>query len=342
MVPQYACFRQKGGELMYPRPESVTMRKKSYEPDNAQRLPEVDGQPDFPPKDLEAFIHRQGIIGQNDAVKTASLICYRHFVQGCPSVNLFCGPTGCGKTEIWRILSTEYPEIRIFDSSNLTNEGWKGTNKISYHFRALSPENSKRAILVMDEFDKLLEPKQSGNMNVTENVQNELLKLFDHDVLFFGPEQPNDEPLTVDCRNVSVVLLGAFENLMKAKSKAPVRMGFDGVQTQALHYGTADISLDDLLNHTLIRAEIAGRIDRVVSMKPLAAEDYLRILMNYLEKLMKRTGHTITIDPAVLASIAQRAVEKSLGARWAFHQINQIYDDLVYENPFSSCYYYPP
>ena len=292
------------------------------------------------PKELEKFIHDHGIIGQDKAVKTAALILYRHFIQHCASVNLFCGPTGSGKTQIWRMLAAESPYIRIFDSSTLTNEGWRGTNKMSYQFRAIAPELREHAILVFDEFDKLLEPKTSGDMNVTETLQNELLKLFDHDVLFYGPERNDDRPLTVDCKNVSIVLLGAFEHLLNAKSTVHASVGFGREQRRNISYDDIDITVNDLLSHTLIRPEIAGRIDRIVSMKPLDRHDYCRILLRYVDDLSHRTGTNITIDLDTLSDIADSAVKMPLGARWAIHRINSIVDEMVYDDPFETCYVY--
>ena len=297
--------------------------------------------PDMAPKELEAFIHEKGIIGQDRAVKTAALILYRHFCMNSPSVNLFCGPTGSGKTQIWRILAAEFPFIRIFDSSSLTNEGWRGSNKLSYHFRAMHPAIREKSILVFDEFDKLLEPKSTTGMNVTETIQNELLKLFDHDILFYGPENANDEPMTIDCRNISVILLGAFEKLLKSKSTAHAAVGFGAQQRgKTLTYAETEITLDDLLAHTEIRPEIAGRIDRVVSMNPLTVQDHYRILLKYVDSIKQRTGTNVTIDPAVLQKIAASAVNISLGARWAIHRVNAIIDDMVYDNPFETNYVY--
>ena len=297
--------------------------------------------PDMAPKELEAFIHEKGIVGQDRAVKTTALILYRHFCMNSPSVNLFCGPTGSGKTQIWRILAAEFPFIRIFDSSSLTNEGWRGSNKLSYHFRAMHPAIREKSILVFDEFDKLLEPKATTGMNVTETIQNELLKLFDHDILFYGPENNNDEPLTVNTRNVSVVLLGAFEKLLKSKSSVNVAVGFGAQQRgKNLTYADTEITLDDLLKHTEIRPEIAGRIDRIVSMDPLTVQDHYRILLKYVDSIKHRTGTNVTIDPFVLQQIAASAVNISLGARWAIHRVNAIIDDMVYDNPFETNYVY--
>lgn len=297
--------------------------------------------PDMAPRELERFIHDHGVVGQDAAVKTAALICYRHFSMNCASVSLFAGPTGSGKTQIWRTLAAEFPYIHIFDSSNLSNEGWRGSNKISYQFRAMHPGIREHCILVFDEFDKLLEPKFSGDMNVSESIQNELLRIFDHDVLYFGPERGDDQPLTINARGVSCVLLGAFDNLIKAKSRAPVSLGFGGTpKGTTLGYDTTEITVDDLMRYTQIRSEIAGRIDRITCLKPLNSMDYYRILLKHVDDLCHKTGSTITIDPVKLQAIAAEAVQRPLGARWAIAQVSKIIDDLVYDDPFETNYVY--
>lgn len=299
--------------------------------------------PDMAPRELEKFIHKHGVIGQDAAVKTAALICYRHFTMNCASVSLFCGPTGSGKTHTWRVLAKLFPHyIHIFDASNLTNEGWKGSNKISYQFRSIHPATREHCIIVFDEFDKLLEPKISGDMNVSESLQNELLRLFDHDTLFFGPERNDDQPLTINAKGVSCVLLGAFDNLIKSKSKAPVSLGFGGTpKGTTLTYADTDIQIDDIMRYTEIRAELASRIDRTVCLRPLSSTDYYRILLRHVDDLCHKTGSTFTIDPVKLQDIAAEAVQKPLGARWAIAQISKIIDDLVYDDPFETNYVYP-
>lgn len=296
--------------------------------------------PDMSPKELEKFIHDHGIIGQDEAVKSAALICYRHFVLRNASVSLFCGPSGSGKTEIWRVLQ-DFPQVYIFDASNLTNEGWKGSNKLSYHFRAMDPRYREKSILVLDEFDKLLETKMSGDMNVSETVQSELLRLFDHDILFFGADPNDEKSLTVDCKNVSCVLLGAFDNLMKQKSKAPVSMGFGGTPKKTtVGYDTTDISYTDLCQYTEIRDEICGRIDRIVCLRPQSVHDHIRILLNYVDNLSKKTGCNITVDLATLRDIALKASTMPFGARGAKARVSALLDEMVYEEPFETSYVY--
>ena len=294
---------------------------------------------DMAPKELVRFIHSAGFSGQEKAARTAALIVHRHY-NGCASVNLFCGPTGSGKTELWRILAGEFSNIYIFDSSLLTNEGWRGGCKVSTVLRSIPPLRREHSILVFDEFDKLLEPKVSSEMNITDALQNELLKLFDHDILFFGADRAGEESLTVNCKNVSIVLLGAFENMMKAKSRAGVSIGFGGTPSRSVGYGTAEITVSDLLKYTAIRPEIAGRIDRMVSMAPLTVNDYFRIVLRHVDAVGSRTGKSITIDVPVLRSICEQAIETRLGARWAIHRVDDIIDDMLFENPFDYSYLY--
>ena len=303
--------------------------------------PPVYLEPDMAPKELEKFIHDHGIIGQDAAVKAAALIVYRHFILRDASVSLFCGPTGSGKTEIWRVLAREFPQVYIFDASNLTNEGWKGSNKLSYHFRAMDPRCREHAIIVFDEFDKLLETKTSGDTNVSETVQSECLRLFDHDILFFGADRNDERSLTVDCKNVSCVLLGAFDNLLKAKAQRHVSAGFGGTPKQTdLNCGPAEITFDDLRTHTQIRDEILGRIDRITCLKPLSLNDHIRILLNYVDSLSKKTGCSITIDLDVLRDIACKAMTMPFGARWAKARVSSLLDQMVYDEPFETCYVY--
>jgi ATP-dependent protease Clp ATPase subunit len=207
----------------------------------------------------------------------------------------------------------------------------------------MDPRYREKSILVLDEFDKLLETKMSGDMNVSETVQSELLRLFDHDILFFGADRNDEKSLAVDCKNVSCVLLGAFDNLMKAKAKAPVSMGFGGTPKKTtVGYDTTEVSYSDLQAYTQVRDEILGRLERIVCLKQLSVHDHIRILLNYVDNLSKKTGCNITIDLATLHGIASKAVTMPFGARWAKARVSALLDEMVYENPFETNYVYCP
>ena len=217
---------------------------------------------DWSPKKIEEWIHTSGgIIGQDEAVKAAAMIVYNHY-EGRPSVSLFVGPTGSGKTEIWRVLQREYgsQNIVIVDASTLTAEGWKGNNKLSTVFLTMNSDARRnRVILVLDEADKIIEPVYgSSGTNYSEIIQSQLLRLCDHDMLFFGcgDGSGSGKPLSVDCSNVSVVLLGAFSKLYEQKAMSQKRIGFACGQAGHASEALPEITTEDLIAYGM-RAELA-------------------------------------------------------------------------------------
>ena len=301
---------------------------------------------EFTPKDIEAYFHNEGgIIGQDKAVKTAAILIHRHFQHGCASVTLFCGPTGSGKTQIWRAAQKYLSDhnVVIHDASTLTAIGWKGHNTIDCIFKSMKPDMRERCILCLDEADKIFEPQFGSNgTNYSDILQNQLLKLFDHDKLFFGSEEGRG--FTVDCKHVSIVLLGSFQRLLEAKSLDTHSIGFGANPSRTCTYGNTEITTDDLLKFTSIREEIAGRIDRIVCMEPLSVQDYIRIMLNHIEDVSKQVRVPIDIDQNALLMIARSAINGKLGARWANHQIDAIIDEMIYEDPYATrlVYQYEP
>lgn len=305
---------------------------------------------DWSPKKIEEWIHTGGgIIGQDDAVKAAAMIIYNHY-EGRPSVSLFAGPTGSGKTEIWRVLQKEYgaQNIAIVDASTLTAEGWKGSNKLSTVFRAVNSDaRRKRMILVLDEADKIIEPVYgSHGTNYSEIVQNQLLRMCDHDTLFFGCDDGsgNGKPLSVDCTNVSVVLLGAFSKLYEQKANDRKRIGFGRERTGNTPQTTPEITIEDLIGYGM-RAELAGRINRIVCLAPLSVRDLVRIGQAETQRLSEILHRPVRIAPDALIMLGRMAQREGLGARWVKSRIGQIIDNRIYDDPDAPEYvveYEPP
>lgn len=305
---------------------------------------------DWSPKKIEEWIHTSGgIMGQDEAVKAAAMILYNHY-EGRPSVSLFIGPTGSGKTEIWRTLQREYgsQNIAIVDASTLTAEGWKGNNKLSTVFRSMeSDARRNRLILVLDEADKIIEPVFGGyGTNHSEIVQNQLLRMCDHDTLFFGCDDGSGsgKPLSVDCSNVSVVMLGAFSKLYDKKTNDRKRLGFDNGQSKSTIQSIPEITIDDLIAFGM-RRELAGRINRIVSLNPLTIKDMARIGQAECERLSTVLERPVKISPDALLMIGRMAQRQGLGARWVKSRIGQIIDEMIYEKPTAPEYvfeYEPP
>ena len=300
----------------------------------------------FSPQEIHHDVLDPHIIGQEEAKKAASLAVYNHFESDGEynSVTLMCGPTGSGKTYMWEILQKAIGErIQIFDASTLSAEGsWKGDYKISAIIKdaALSQHSPRpNMIIVLDEWDKCLEMQGGGNEGYSATLQNSFLRLFDHQPVYLPATDKVKESHAIDTDRISIVLLGAFENLREAMTKADKHIGF-GTTTTDKRSSYSEITVDDLIAHTAIRPEIAGRINRIVMLDPLTKDDMIRIEKMHIDQRSKLLSKKISIDDTKLSEIADKALTMELGARYAKSQIDAIINDMIYEDPGADEYEY--
>lgn len=282
------------------------------------------------------------IRGQEEAKRAAAMIAYHH-MKGRRSTAVFCGPSGCGKSEIWRRLAKEFPNIiRIMDASRLSADGWKGSLHLRDIFEGIS-ENEIEAhglIVVLDEADKICceTAVGAGGTNYNSLVQNSLLKMLDGDLIEFGNEDNNKKAFKVDCSRVSVVLLGAFEQLLEKKSDSRGGIGFGAASRIRCSYENTKISYEDLIAAGM-RREIAGRINRIVPLHPLTVSDYRALLTGPLMDDLQAMGRCrIEIDEHSADVLSEQASRKELGVRWMRSQIINALDDLMFENPNADVY----
>ena len=285
------------------------------------------------PREIYDLLER--VHGQERAKKAAAMIVYNH-VEGRRSNTIFCGPSGCGKSEIWRCMAKTFSFIRMIDASRLTADGWRGSVHVRDIFEGASPEDLQDGIIVvLDEADKICceTAVGSGGTNYNALTQNSLLKLLDGDVVEFGKED-GKKAFSVDCSKVSFVLLGAFETLLRGKSgKRGGGIGFGAAPCVECDYTNTEITYGDLIDAGM-RREIAGRINRIVPLRPLGAADYRAILTgSVLKDMQAAIKGEIAIDDASVDYLAEQAASTGLGVRWMRSQVQNALDDLMFDDP---------
>lgn len=271
------------------------------------------------------------IIGQDELIEHAAQFIYYHMLrlqkpELFPRPFLIAGPSGSGKTEVWRVAKkvfNKYLSIEIIDGSTITQEGWKGSRKLSSYIESLS----SGTILVIDEFDKLVTPNyNSSNENVSQSVQAEFLKIMEGD--YYTKDLRRNNGAKVDVNTLGFVLVGSFDAIRnKKESEMEGRVGFGRAHNPPSKQ-QIQITNEDLVQFGMI-PELVGRVADICITRKLTAEEYLTIIKNEHSRVQKLSDSlkTLGIDTADVISdqqildLAEKSQVNMLGVRWVSSQI---------------------
>ena len=330
--------------------EDKRLQEKERKERNKERNQEADagfeafyGETPFDTKPYQWTPHRiydylgEYVYGQEEAKRGAAIMLYHH-MKGRRRNMILTGPTGCGKTEIWRTLQKQFPFIKIVNGPQLACDGWKGSYHMKDIFLEEPTEKVKKLLVVIDEADKLFEPMVgSGGTDFSRAIQNEFLKVMDGDEVTFVPEESGKNPVSIDCSNISFVFCGSFETLRENRCSANSGIGF-GQSRKSDPKEDRNLTEEDLIEYGNVRREIAGRIQQIVVLDDLDATDFEQIMkspkrMSPIRQIEEQYEVAMELDDRTRQSLARRAADSGLGCRYIRSQIQGMLDEKIFDEP---------
>ena len=282
---------------------------------------------------------RKTVIGQDDALKQIVTTIWENFYGDTTNNMIILGPSGSGKTEIIRQVSKLLNIPLLLTSvAGMSQAGYigRGTDEILKDLLTLTKgdiSKAERAIVVLDEFDKIATRGNNGDIS-TNGVQNELLKIVEDGT--FGIDYNHGSRMVINTEHITFIGVGACTDILT--KKVDKQMGFNSDIKDKI-VTTGKINADDLVEKLGLKAELVGRMGKIIRLNDLDIDTLKKIITDskksaYNDKvnLIKKSNVKYIEEnhDEIIETIAKIAKDKKIGARAISSIVNEMFSDIMF------------
>ena len=318
------------------------------------------------PKEIYDYLDDY-VISQDRAKKILSVGAHNHYKrlmifkdEGYDDKNkiektnlMLLGPTGSGKTYLVKKLA-EMMKVPYYiaDANNMTASGYVGKDVESvvdglFQNARGNFDAAATGIVFIDEFDKICSKTDGGGHKRKdvggEAVQQALLKLIEGTEIEMERMQGLSKiRFVVDTSNILFIVGGAFTGLDEiiqkrlGEDKRSIGFGANFKEAESLVNIFNKVQPEDLEEYGFI-PEILGRIPTIAPLQELTKENLIDILTKVKNNLMDQYGRLfaysgleLKISKKGLEYIAEKAIERKVGARGLKSLIEMVLLDYMF------------
>ena len=287
------------------------------------------------PAEIEKYL-RSRVFGQEEMCRQVAMLLWHH-VHGRRQTAFIVGPSGSGKSEIIKAMRELYEDIYVQDGSAVQAKGWRGGVSTTDIIEQVPP--GKPAIIVIDEADKAFSGVITGNdTNISQLIQQEYLIQLTGGFVTADKKNPNntDAGVKIDTSNLSYVFVGSYQTAFQARAESESTSGFGFASEPVVHKAYENrVTREDLLSFGII-PELCGRIEKIITCRPLSEEDFCHILTGFkgnpIKQMERKYNVKLKISKKRVMQLAKEAAGSGMGTRVILNSLVNVIDDKFFES----------